>query len=140
MKKPLKVLFTSLLLLMAACVFETDEIYLREITPVEPTIIFTLDKYDDTETILLTGPETFNFKINISPGAIEKIEVMLDERVILTTLGGNISFPFPTHLLKTGTYDFTVRFVATGGTGSLAERRGMEKIYMSRTWILEIQE
>ena len=139
MKKPSKILFTSLILLMTGCAFETDEIYRKEITPVEPTIVFTLDKYDGTETIVLTGPETFTFEVNISPGEIEKVEVLLDEQVILTTLGGNIHFPFPTHLLKTGTYDFTIQFVATGARGSLAEGRGMEKIYMSRTWMLKIQ-
>lgn len=138
MKGSLRSFSALVLLLLAGCAYETEEIYYKEILPSDHQITFRFDKYDDAHTIHLSGPETFTFEVGITPGKIDQVQLLLDGEVLITTLGGKISYPFDDDLLKSGVYELTIKFVATPGTGSLAERTGAEKLTMSRMWTLQI--
>ena len=129
---------TLLLLFLPACSYETDEIYFKEIPPPQHEITFTLDKYNEDDVIYLSRPETFSFEIGITPGKIERVQLMLNDEVLLTTLGGKISYPFDDDLIKPGVYEMTIEVIALPGTGSLAEETGFEKLHLSRSWTVQI--
>lgn len=139
MKDPLARAITIAFLIITGCAYDTDEIYFKEIPPLDNEISFILDNYDDADTIVLKGPETLTYEVTITPGEIEKVELILNDVVLLTTKGGKISFPFPNHLLNNGVYNLTIQFSARKGLGSLAENRGGERIHSSRKWVLIIE-
>lgn len=130
--------FPLVLLFLTGCAYDTEEIYYKEIPPPDHQITFTLEKYDNVNVIYLTGPETFSFEVGITPGRIEQVQMLLDGEVLLTSQGGKINYPFDDDLIKAGTYELTIQFVATPGTGSLAESTGFEKVTMSRKWTVHI--
>lgn len=133
-----KSIFFLLILCLSGCSYDIDEIYYREIPPPDHQITFRLDKYDDVNVIYLTGPETFRFEVGITPGKIEQVQMLLDGEVLLTSQGGKITYPFDDDLIKSGVYELTIQFVATPGTGSLAENTGFEKVTRSRKWTIQI--
>lgn len=138
MKDPGKYLSALVLTFISGCAYEIEELYYKEIPPPEHQITFKLNKYDDADTIFLSGAETFTYEVGITPGKIEQVQMLLDDQVLLTSQGGKINYPFQGNLLKDGIYQLTIRFVASPGTGSLAESTGNEKLNASRTWMLKI--
>lgn len=128
----------TMLLVACGCAYENEEIYYKEIIQPEHEITFILEKYDNADTIYLSAPETFTYEVGINPGEIERVQLLLGDRVLLTSRGGRISYPFSGDVLQEGIHDLTIRFVATTGSGSLAENTGVEKLNVARTWMLKI--
>lgn len=121
-----------------SCTFTPNEEY---VNPIEPhglgQVSITLNEYDDRDTIYLWGPADFFYDIEIDSGRIKSLKVVfagLDYPQ--TSVKGK--FGIEGSLLKTGTYELRIEFIATPGTGSLADKVGAEDYQVYRTWILKI--
>ena len=127
------------LFLSSACAYENDETYFKDIPLVEHDITFTLSKYDQADTIFLSGPERFSFQVGINPGKIERVVISIDGEEQLVTQGGSISYPFDEELMTEGVFQMTVELTAAPGTGSLAEMTGSERIVVRRNWLIKVE-
>ncbi len=127
-----------LLVIAFGCTYEPEETFFEEIERDNAEYAVLLNEYSSMDTITIHASTTFNYNLHLSQGSLESLSVLLDGQIIHNSNWPKGRFVIDGPLLKTGTYELKVQFVATSGTGSMADREGLEKVQVWRDWVLVI--
>jgi hypothetical protein len=123
---------------VTSCTFSPDEKFFNDLKVTTPSYSISLNGYNNLDTIRIYSNKQFEYNIVASTGKIEKVNILIDNKVVTTlnTSVGKFELFYP--YLKTGTFELKVEFQSPSGTGSLAERVGAEKYVEWRKWTLVI--
>jgi hypothetical protein len=129
----------GLVLVVFACTYAPEEEYFKDVPQTDPVVSLSLNSYDNADTIYLWSHTNFSYNLDPGKGKLERVEILIDDAVIrtATTPQGDFIMDYY-NWFKTGTYELKLQFVASSGTGSLAEKVGAEKIQVWRKWVLVI--
>lgn len=127
-----------LLFLVFACTYKPEDEYFQKLELGNPRYSIELADFSNGDTIKLNTNSRFDYTISATQGQIEQVEVLIDDRVIHNSNSAIGQFSISHSLLKTGIYELKLQFTASSGTGSIADREGVEKVKVWGTWILEI--
>ena len=114
----MKYLPALLPLLMVACTYEPEEIYFKEVPQPEHAATFSLNSYNDSDTIVLYGPADFSFHVDITPGRVQQVEVLLGDNLIMNSGSKANKFSIDGYRLVTGIYELKIQFISNSGSGS----------------------
>lgn len=137
----IKIKLYALLIFLSfsTCTFESDEEFYKEVEqPNAETITISLDSYSPTDTIYVFGPSEFNYSIDPGKSSLTTTRVLLGESQISWSPGYSLGSFRITYPMRSGVFPLKIEFVADSGTGSLADRIGVEQIVASRQWIVKI--
>jgi hypothetical protein len=132
--------FLSILLGLIACTYKPEEEFYNDIPKTEPEVSISLNSYSASDTIYLWNDASFTYSLQQGAGNLERVEVLLGDNVVYSHYGSrNGLFTLNRYnYLRTGTFTLKVQFVASSGTGSLADQVGAEKIEVWRTWTVVV--
>jgi hypothetical protein len=129
----------GLVLVVFACTYAPEEEYFRDVPQTDPVVSLSLNSYDNADTIYLWSYTNFSYRLDAGKGKLERVEMLIDDAVIRTATTPQGEFIMDYYnWFQTGTYELKLQFVASSGTGSLAEKVGAEKIQVWRKWVLVI--
>ena len=121
-----------------SCTYQPEEEYFKNIEQGTARYSVMLNEYSAVDTIRIYGYTQFTFNLGISQGKLQKVEVTLNGNVIHSSGQPGGSFAIHQHYLRTGYHELKLQFVATSGTGSIADNEGLEQVQVWRKWVLEI--
>lgn len=128
--------YCLILVFLAACTYEPEEIYFKEIIQPTYNVTISLNGYDDGDTIVLYGPASFDYHVSTTPGQIETVQVLFRGRQVLSAAGAKGTFAIQGDLLHTGTAELRIQFLSKSESGSYADKFGAEKFQAWRSWII----
>ncbi|HTE32234.1 MAG TPA: hypothetical protein VK666_17760, partial [Chryseolinea sp.] len=122
-----------------ACTFAPSEEYFKEIEQVSAMAYIDLSTYNETDTILLDHPTTFNFNVDISnPSTLEQVEIILDSKPSFSSYTPRGDFTLSPLNIPPGLHQLTIQFKAKSNSGSLADNVGAEYFQVWKTWVLKV--
>ncbi len=130
------ILFLALALL-TGCTFTPEDVYFKELDK-EPGLASVNLNETSEEVISIYQPTTFTYEVFITKGLISEVQVLLNNEVISTSQSTSGTITLDWIDLETGTQELKIQFLATSGTGSLADKLGSEYLQVWRTWTLNI--
>lgn len=128
----------GLLFLSLSCTFQIDEVEnFVDVKPVLPEGTVSLLNYDDGDTIYLTAPTNFSYKIDVTQlGTPQQVKVYYDNTEIVTTQSSQGQFYISSEKITTGTHKLKIDFQVIANTGSLASQYNLEVSTVSRSWVI----
>ena len=126
-----------LVIMFVSCTYTPEEKYFAEIQQILPQASITLNTYNEKDTIYLYEATNFQFTISTSV-SIKTSTIMMGSKSLFTTSAASGTFFIAYENLKTGTYELKIQFTSTSGTGSLADKKGIETVEVWRKWVLVI--
>lgn len=128
--------YLLILLLLAACTFNSDEEYFENIEPLD-TSKLSVELTDDNagDTIKIFQATRFLYAISTNGGTIKSVAIK-GAGVDMTTTSATGEFSVSSDENLTGTHILSIEFTASTGTGSVADVLGAEQVRGVRKWIL----
>lgn len=124
-------------IMFLSCTYEPEEKYFAEIQQVLPQASISLNSHNEKDTIYLYEATNFQFTISTSV-PIKASTVLMGPKQLFTTYADTGNFFIAYENLRTGTYELKIQFTSTSGTGSLADKKGIETVEVWRKWVLVI--
>lgn len=129
-------IFLYLMLLVASCLYEPDEEYINEIS--NEGIVPLIEDYSldlEKDTVYVWTNTRFNFDFHTDIQNIILVEILYQGKK-LTFNSSSGSFNVDPTGYEDGSYPLTIRIYTNSGTGSLADKVGMEAIVQQKNWTM----
>ncbi|RIJ34334.1 YncE family protein [Pontibacter oryzae] len=125
-------------LFITACDFTPSGEHYEEISP-EPVVNADLSLFPDKDTIYVRGSTTLNFIISIPGRPLQRYDLRLDNKTIASGTQYNGTVYFNSENYSNGYHVLQLGVVTNSGTGSLADKVGVELLEVYRTWTVYIE-
>lgn len=122
----------------ASCVYTPDEKVFLEVEKKIPQSTISLNNYNNKDTIYLIEPASFQYNASAVNVSILGTEVLLGSTQLLKTNNANGYFHISDNNLRTGVFELKIQLTSSSGTGSLADRLGIETTQIWKKWIVII--
>jgi hypothetical protein len=122
----------------ASCVYTPDEKVFLEVEKKIPQTSISLNNYNNKDTIYLIEPASFQYNASAVNVSILGTEVLLGSTQLLKTNNANGYFLISDNNLRTGVFELKIQLTSRSGTGSLADRLGIETTQIWKKWIVII--
>lgn len=127
------------LLILSACTFNNpEEKYFEEVKQNLPKATISLADFIDKDTIYLFQATNLNYNISAPNLPITQVGVLVGANPIFSSSTLTGSFSIDGALLKTGNFELKIQIKSNSGTGSLADKNGLETVEIWKKWILVI--
>jgi hypothetical protein len=124
---------------MLSCRYYPDEEYVNEIQrPDVSTFEIDLDDFDEDDTVKVFGRSVIKYSIGGSKSNYNKVTAHLGGELVSEYNGKAGSFILDRPILKTGIFELQLDLVAGAGTGSLAEKQGLDTVEVSKKWTVYV--
>lgn len=124
--------------LLTSCEFQPHDIPENNIekpSEIGPPIVINLNDYNDT--IMIGYITNFNYEISGTTNKIVAVQIRIGETIIHEYIADNqqtFSFTFDPLNIPDGNYQLSIQIYTSTGSGSLAERLGMEGYLYNLDW------
>jgi hypothetical protein len=135
--KMLKSISGLLLVMAISCTYKPEEIFFTEVQQVLPQTTISLNSYNEQDTIYLYEASNFQYSISTSVAIITS-NVLMGSMLLHSSSKASGSFFIAYENLRTGTHELKIQFTSKSGTGSLADKKGIETVEVWRKWVLVI--
>mgnify|MGYP000851717964 FL=1 len=122
------------LILLSSCTFETDELTYVEIERPSDAHPVTVNLTPDKDSIVIYGSASFTYDINTFGEKFSYVKIKYFD-VDVQRPSENSSFTIrPDNAAYSNWFDVTLEYYFSTGTGSLADKLGLENYRGSKTW------
>lgn len=132
-----KFLIGLLLLSLTACLFEPEGKFYKEIKEKDYSVLsINLNVADDT--LYISKRTQLSYSMQAPDFTIVEVRATLNEETIYSNTALDNIIYFDPHVFGSGTYLLTLSLVVQSGTGSLADRFGVEHVQAWRSFVVII--
>lgn len=125
--------------LVQSCEYESHKVYNLPVnTNISPPNIQTIELNFETDTLVMYGATSVNFKFKSDNQQIEMVKLLVDNTEIGTVYGDNGSFNIYADDLSSGGHDLELLIFTGSGSGSIADALGAESYIASKSWKLVV--
>jgi hypothetical protein len=135
MKLLLPLFFFIAMLTIISCEFEPNGYHFNKIEKPVAELAHVKLNFEDS-VVVLSGTSFIDYSISLTNQMVVKVEIYLDEKLILTSQSAEGSVRISSQDLPIGTYNFGVKFFTNSGSGSVADKFGAEGYYYFKSWKL----
>lgn len=122
-----------------SCEYESHRVYNLPVNrDVSPPNIQIIELNIETDTLIIYGNASVNFKFKSDNQQIEMVRLLVDDTEIGTVYGDNGSFSIFADDFSPMVHDLELQIFTGSGTGSIAEAMGEEGYIASKSWKLVV--
>ncbi|WP_188499720.1 hypothetical protein [Pontibacter amylolyticus] len=139
MKQLLRLLLGIVPCLFLACDYTPSGSHFEEVSPqVEVIGDIELDNFPSQDTLMLRGSVNLNFNVSLPGRTIYSVELLLGKNSLGVTSSATGGRLLQTSEYADGYYTLQLNVLGNSGTGSLADKSGVEGVQVYRTWVVYI--
>ncbi|MCP2045136.1 hypothetical protein [Pontibacter sp. HSC-36F09] len=139
MKQLLRLLLGIVPGLFLACDYSPSGSHFEEVSPqVEVIGDIELDNYPSQDTLMLRGSVNLKFSVSLPRRTIYTVELLLGKNSLGATSSATGGRQLQTTEYADGYYTLQLNVLGNSGTGSLADKSGVEGVQVYRTWVVYI--
>jgi hypothetical protein len=130
-------LIALVVLFLTGCTFSSDEEYFNSVDPPDVSkVSISLSEANEGDTIRIYESTKFHYNINTNGGRIRSVRVSVGRVAYINGSNSSIGEFNVYSTSQSGTFEISIEFTSTTGSGSLADVLGGEEFSGFKKWVL----